>query len=156
MKVTSHPNGFRRVTFREEANGVHDRLHVWKTRMYEDGDIPQHPSGFTSTIIEGVMREQLFEAVEDENGDYERWTVNCWTDDEGVYHVDELATRKRCRVVLLKEIEHSEGETYHRPASDLHKVIAEEVPLITWSTTEPKKPGGHFMLRKLPEGGRMA
>lgn len=156
MKVTSHPNGFLRVTFSEEADGVHDRLHVWGTPGYEDGDIHQHGSDFTSTIIEGVMREELFEAVDDENGDYERWTVDCWTDDEGAYHVDESAPRVRCRVVLREVVEHFPGETYHRPASDLHKVIALKVPLITRGTTGPKHRWGHSMLRKLPEGGRMA
>ena len=128
MKITSHPNGFLRVTFSEEADGSEDRLHVWGTAGYEDGDIHQHGADFTSTIIEGVMREELYEAVDDESGDYERWTVDCWTDEEGVYHVDESAPRVRCRAVLREVLEHSQGETYHRPASDLNKVIALKVP----------------------------
>ena len=150
MKITSHPNGFLRVTFSEEADGSEDRLHVWGTAGCEDGDIHQRGSDFTSTIIEGMMREELYEAVNDENGDYERWTVDCWTDDQGAYHVDESAPRVRCRAVLREVLEHSPGETYHRPASDLHKVIALRVPLITRGSAGPKRQRGHSMLRKLP------
>jgi hypothetical protein len=149
MKVTSHPNGFLRVTFSEEADGSEDRLHVWDVSGYEDGDIHQHGADFTSTIVEGEMMEELYAAVDDEDGDYERWTVDCWTDDEGNYHVDESAPRVRCRAVLKEVLAHYPGETYERPASDLHKVIAAKVPLITRGSTGPKYLRGHRMLRKL-------
>ena len=38
MKVISHPNGFLRITFSNEADGSQDRLHVWDVSGYEDGD----------------------------------------------------------------------------------------------------------------------
>jgi hypothetical protein len=150
MKITSHPNGFLRVTFSGGANGSEDRLHVWDVPGYEDGDIHQHGADFTSKIVEGVMVEQLYAAVDDEEGDYERWTVNCWTDHEGNYHVDESAPRVKCRALLKEELTHNPGETYERPASDLHKVIAVKVPLITRGSTGPKYRKTHTMLRKLP------
>jgi hypothetical protein len=153
MKVTSHPNGFLRVTFSEEADGAEDRLHVWDTPGYEDGDIHQHGADFISTIIEGVMKEELYDVFDDENGDYERWTVDCSTDEEGVYHVRESADRVRCRVKLRESIEHLPGDEYERPATDLHKVIAVKVPLITRGRTGPKYVRGHSMLRKLPGVG---
>jgi hypothetical protein len=149
MKVTNHPNGFLRVTFSEEADGSEDRLHVWGTAGYEDGDIHQHGADFTSTIFQGVMKEELYAAIPDEDGDYERWTVDCWTDDKGAYHVDESAPRVRCRVLLKEVLEHHPGETYERPASDLHRVIAVKVPLITRGSTGPRYVRGHSMLRRL-------
>jgi hypothetical protein len=150
MKVISHPNGFLRVTFSSEADGSQERLHVWDVSGYEDGDIHQHGSDFTSTIIEGVMMEVLYEVVDDEDGDYERWTVDCRVDDAGNYHVDEFAPRVRCRAVLKEELMHNPGETYVRTATYLHKVIAIKVPLITRSSVGPKYLHGHSMLRKLP------
>ena len=124
MKVISHPNGFLRITFSNEADGSQERLHVWDVSGYEDGDIHQHGSDFTSTIIEGVMVEELYEAIDDEDGDYERWTVECRVDDAGNYYVDEFAPRVRCRAQLKELVTHNPGETYVRTASYLHKVIA--------------------------------
>jgi hypothetical protein len=149
MKVISHPNGFLRVTLSHEADGSQERLHVWGVSGYEDGDIHQHGSDFTSTIIEGVMREELYAMVDDKGGDYERWTVDCWVDDEGNYHVDESAPRVRCRAVLENVLMHHPGETYERTASYLHKVIAVKTPLITRGSVRPKSLQRHSMLRKL-------
>jgi hypothetical protein len=150
MKVINHPNGFLRVTFSCDTAGRQDRLHIWDVPGYEDGDIHQHGSDFTSLIIQGVMIEKLYEAVDDEDGDYERWTVECRVDGVGNYHVDEFASRVRCRARLREELTHRPGETYVRTAADLHKVIAVKVPLITRSSVGPKYLYGHSMLRKLP------
>jgi len=150
LKLISHPNGFLRVTLSFEADGSQDRLHIWDVCGYEDGDIHQHGSDFSSTIIDGVMMEELYVAVDDEDGDYERWTVDCRVDPEGNYHVDESAPRVRCRALLKEVLMHHPGETYERTASDLHKVTAVKVPLITRNKVGPKYLQGHSMLRKLP------
>lgn len=149
MKVISHPNGFLRITFSCGADGSQDRLHVWGVSGYEDGDIHQHGSDFTSKIIEGVMMEELYEVVDDQHGDYERWTVECRVDNTGNYHVDEFAPRVRCRALVKEVLIHKPGETYTRAGSHLHKVIAVKAPLITRSSVGPKYLQGHSMLRKL-------
>ena len=96
------------------------------------------------------MVEELYEAIDDEDGDYERWTVECRVDDAGNYYVDEFAPRVRCRAQLKELVTHNPGETYVRTASYLHKVIALKISLITRSSVGPKYLHGHSMLRKLP------
>ena len=76
------------------------------------------------------MVEELYEAIDDEDGDYERWTVECRVDNAGTYYVDEFAPRVRCRALLKEVVTHNPGETYVRTASYLHKVIALKVPLL--------------------------
>jgi len=65
------------------------------------------------------MREELYTMVDDEDGDYDRWTVNCWLDNEGNYHVDECAPRVRCKALLEAELEYRQGDTYERTTSQL-------------------------------------
>ena len=146
MKVYKHPLGFLRVEFTRDETGA-DMLHIWDT-PYEDDDIHQHTSYFTSTIIEGVMTENLFTYCEDPDGEYERLTAVCYADDEGVYHTNIAPGKIRVTPVLVKTITHYPGETYTRPKDDFHRVTVTEAPLITRRTTGQVVTLEHFILRK--------
>lgn len=149
MKITQHPNGFLRVEFFKNDTGESDRLHVWDTPGLMDGaDIHQHEADFISTIVSGVMQEDLYGYTEDPDGTWERWSVVCYTDDEGKYHVDAGDEKIRVTPVLKETLLHYAGETYKRPAADFHLVTAVEVPLITRGTTGAAYMRRHFFLRE--------
>lgn len=149
MKVTRHPNGFLRVEFFKYATGESDRLHIWDTPgLMEGGDIHQHEADFSSYIVAGVMQEDIYAYQEDPAGEWERWSVVCYTDDRGTYHVDDEPLKVRATPVLLQNITRHAGEVYNRPASDFHLVTALETPLITRSITGPATQRRHYFLRK--------
>lgn len=150
MKITQHPNGFLRVEFFKLPTGESDRIHVWDKPGLMDGlDIHQHEADFESRLDSGVMREDLYEYREDPEGQYERWSVVCYTDGEGKYHVDPGPGKIRVTPVLTRTLIHEAGETYTRPAADFHLVTALEVPLVTRSTTGAAYMRRHYFLRRL-------
>ena len=151
MKVTSHPNGFLKVVFDEGDDGSSLRLHAWDTHVPDDLDIHQHRADFTSTVLEGSMNEELWRYVDDPDGGWDRMTVNCWTDSEGRYHVDEATPRVRCRVEVAALLTHKKGQTYGRPATDLHRVFPVRLPLVTLVEFGPVYRRVHTMIRKREE-----
>ena len=149
MKVTIHPNGFLKVVIADLPDGGADRLHVWD-QPHTDSDIHQHRADFTSTVVRGLLVEEIYDWVPDPDGDHDWMRVNCWTDDAGEYHVDVHET-VRCRVAVARTEIHRAGKTYKRDAHDLHKAIAVEVPLVTMPVFGPVYNQVHTMIRKRPD-----
>lgn len=152
MKITQHPNGFLRAQLWKLPTGESERIHIWEEQGWEDGDIHQHSYDFTSTILAGVMQEQLFTYREDPAGEWERCLVACYTDPAGQYRVDFGPERVRVTPVLTETLIHKAGETYERPKADFHLVTVLEAPLITRSTTGPVDTLWHYFLRKTAPG----
>lgn len=149
MRITQHPAGFLKILFTEQDDGQADRLHIWDADEPAGKlDIHQHRGDITSTIYAGVMREDLYTYHEDPNGTWERWTVTCYTDTNGVYHVDPVE-KIRVTPTLVARLIREPGDTYTRPATDLHRITALETPLITRCTTGPTYMNSHYLLRKL-------
>lgn len=150
MKIIQHPNGFLKVTIREEADGSSLRLHAWEDHIPDDLDIHQHRADFTSTVLEGSMNEEIWEYRDDPGGTHERLTADCWTqgDEDGdIYRVDEKAPRVRCRIEPVSLLTHKAGETYHRPATDLHRVFPVKLPLVTLVRFGPVYHRVHTIIR---------
>lgn len=146
MKVIQHPLGFLKVIIWEEEQSAL-RFHAWDDHLAADIDIHQHRASFTSTVLEGSMNEELWAYTDDPAGGWDRLTVHC-SQDGDVYHVDEKAPSVRCRVQVKELFTHKAGETYHRPATDLHRVLPVRLPLVTLVRVGPVCNEVHTILRK--------
>lgn len=149
MEIIQHPNGFLKVVFTREADGSALRLHAWDDHVPDTLDIHQHRADFTSTVIEGSMNEELWRYVDDPAGEWERMQVRCWSDEQGNYHVDEHSPRTRCRVEVVQLLTHKAGETYHRPATDLHRIFPVKLPLVTLVRFGRTYQEIHTLIRKM-------
>lgn len=152
MQVIHHPNGFLRVEFSRKPTGEADRLHVWDEPGAQDSDIHQHSYDFTSVVLEGVMREDLYGYREDPDGEWEHWPVICGVGEDGQYRTELGPDPVRVSPVLLATLTHRAGETYVRPAADYHLVTALEVPLVTRVVTGAVADPGHYFMRKRADG----
>jgi len=146
MKVTSHPNGFLKVVVWERDDGSSHRIHAWD-EAGGDSDIHQHRADFSSVVVEGEMAEEIYGFADEKNGGWDHLEANCWQDGGGGYHVD-IESSVHCRPVLLRTEIHRAGETFDRPAVDLHRVIAVKVPLVTVVTFGPAYQQVHTILRR--------
>jgi len=147
MKIVHHPNGFLTVRLSEETDGSSVRLHAWD-RIHPDCDIHQHRQDFTSTVIAGVMAEEIWEYDEDPAGDHEAMMVNCWAGEDSEYHVDVMSVA-RCQPRLMRTEEHKAGETYERDARLFHRIIPVNVPLVTLVRFGPAYQQIHTMIRRV-------
>lgn len=152
MKVTRHPNGFLRAEFFKLPSGFSDRIHIWDKPGLMDGcDIHQHEADFYSDILTGEMLEEIFTYEPDENGTWERWSVVCYTDDKGAYHVDDIPEEVvRVTPVHDRYEWHRAGDRYFRPAEHFHLVTAVHTPLVTRSWTSKATQRRHHFMRELP------
>jgi hypothetical protein len=149
MKVVQNPNGFLVVTISENSDGSAHRLHVWD-KPGGDSDIHQHRADFTSTIIEGEMTEEIYVYEDDPEGDWDRLQANCWSEPSGEYHVD-VESRARCTVRIDRIETAGPGVIYDRNASELHRVIAVQLPLVTMVDFGPVYQQVHTIIRKRTE-----
>lgn len=151
MKIIQHPNGFLKVTIWEEDDGSSLRLHAWDDHVPGDLDIHQHRADIiTSTVLEGSMNEEIWGYDADPGGEWERLRADCWADDQGNYHVDEHDPRIRCKPHVIQLLTHKAGETYDRPATDLHRIFPVKLPLVTLVRFGPVYQRVHTVIRKLP------
>ena len=95
------------------------------------------------------MQEEIWTYEDDPAGDWERMQVRCSSDDDGTYHVDERSPRIRTRPVLLDLFTRKAGDTYHRPAGDLHRIFPVRLPLITLVRFGKTYNEIHMMIRKM-------
>lgn len=146
VRVQDHPNGFLKLVLTEDPDGSATRLHLWDTAG-GDSDIHQHRGDFASTVLRGVLTEKIYGYEDDPRGDHDRMLVNCWTDGNGTYHVDEERPRVRCRVKVIRTEIHRASETYYRDARDLHRAFASSVPLVTLVRFGPSYQQVHTMIR---------
>lgn len=150
VKVTQHPNGFLKVVIADEADGSSLRFHAWDDHVPDTIDIHQHRGDIEySTVLEGSMNEELWTYADDPGGEWERMQVRCWTDEQGNYHVDEHSPRVRCRPEIAELLTHKAGETYCRPATDLHRVFPVKLPLVTLVRFGKAYNEIHTMIRKI-------
>lgn len=149
MKITSHPNGFLKVIAWEEADGSSLRLHAWEEYVPDTTDIHMHRGDFTSHVLEGSMDEEIWTYIDDPAGEWERMQVRCWTDENGTYHVDEHSPRIRCRAEIKELLTRKAGDTYYRPAKDLHRIFPVKLPLVTMVRFGKTYQDIHTLIRKI-------
>jgi hypothetical protein len=149
VRTYENPNGFTVEVLRENPDGSALRRHRW-AGPGQDGDIHAHRGDYDSGVEEGTVFEEIYGYEDDPDGGWDRMLVDCIGDDgSGTYRTD-VKSSVRCRVTLLRTEVHQAGETYHRDARELHRIVVPG-PAVTLVRFGPSRNRVHVMIRRREE-----
>jgi hypothetical protein len=121
MKVMQHANGFLKLVVSEYPDGTsRERVHIWDA-PFTDANIHSHRWDFTSSVLAGSLRNEVYEYEDDPDGDQFRhdWQGGGPAGDGTFTYV------ARCRARLVDARTYRAGDVYEQDARLLHKAVVD-------------------------------
>ena len=111
-----HPNGFTKLVLPASRTDIEEfRLHFWPVTGISS-DIHNHTSGFKSLVIQGEIREELFDEAAGEN------FVIYKCSERDVTGAANLEPVRKCNLLSREKIAIRKGQSYEISAETLHRV----------------------------------
>jgi hypothetical protein len=131
-----HPLNF--IAFKsEDHRGRVLRLHLWNEALSfgQDGfEVHDHVFDIESFVVEGAVRQTLYEAVSDPSGAWEVFRVSYSSGGS-----DLTATNDRVTLRVLQEEIHREGDRYRLDEGILHRLVPATRTAVTLVLTHPHR-----------------
>ncbi|SNY95285.1 hypothetical protein [Flagellimonas pacifica] len=124
-----HQNGFHKyILYTSKSRKWRIRLHIWDEMQFNNQDIHNHTFNFTSVVVQGGLKNLIFEGDLKNSSPYHlyRYNIDNETNDSQVTSLEETKGLK-----LKQSIDIKKGDVYYQDASIIHKIEAAEYPTAT-------------------------